>query len=283
VRLGAAPVVRLERPLAHVRTPESSCQKEAATKAAGPHSPSRARLTGRGGHRPPSLAHEESRARDSGRCQALTRYGDARARVKPGGALSRYRHRGASHAVDDVHVASPEPGSDQPAVHRPTATTGTRTAEEESTLALADARPEPCDHPQRTRRRNGVPTAAGHAVEHPVEHPARHAARRPSCGDRRLPAARTCVATGRSDEPPRRSRTGYGPLLHLLGPCDTPDNAEVETCDAEAPRWAGIAVRGTDPGEVTTLGEGAHVGRTQLVDNRVDHHQEREVSGGGDA
>jgi hypothetical protein len=38
-----------------------------------------------------------------------------------------------------------------------------------------------------------------------------------------------------------------------------------------------------DPGEVTTLGEGAHVGRTQLVDNRVDHHQEREVSGGGDA
>ena len=49
------------------------------------------------------------------------------------------------------------------------------------------------------------------------------------------------------------------------------------------PGGAGIAVRGTDPGEVTTLGEGAHVGRPQLVDNRVDHHQEREVSGGGDA
>jgi hypothetical protein len=79
------------------------------------------------------------------------------------------------------------------------------------------------------------------------------------------------------------SRTGYGPLLHLIGPCDTPDNAEVEICGAPAPRSASIAVRGTDPGEVTTLGEGAHVGCTQLVDNRVDHHQEREVSGRDDA
>jgi len=42
-------------------------------------------------------------------------------------------------------------------------------------------------------------------------------------------------------------------------------------------------MHGNGSGEVTTLGEGAHVGHPQLVDNRVDHHQEREVSGGGDA
>jgi hypothetical protein len=34
---------------------------------------------------------------------------------------------------------------------------------------------------------------------------------------------------------------------------------------------------------VTTLVKGAHVGCTQVVDNGVDQHQEREVSGRGDA
>jgi hypothetical protein len=43
VRLGAAPVVRLERPLAHVRTPESSCERGDKPDGQGGESPFPAR------------------------------------------------------------------------------------------------------------------------------------------------------------------------------------------------------------------------------------------------
>lgn len=77
MRLGPAPVVRLEGPLAHQKTPRSCCQRGHANRTTHPrvHGPVRRGTA--------SIDHP-LRAGDNGRCQASTRYGRADRGVKRG-------------------------------------------------------------------------------------------------------------------------------------------------------------------------------------------------------
>jgi hypothetical protein len=86
-----APVVRLEGPLAHQKTPRSCCERDRET------------VSGLLGDRQqPSGRRSQpcpSRAGDNGRCQASTRYGRAHRRVKPA-AVSRPGRRCCSEPFE---------------------------------------------------------------------------------------------------------------------------------------------------------------------------------------